>query len=121
MPKKADIPADLFLDETRKGDGGEAQQQNGKTLRQQKGKRPKSVTKVKSTKVGRPPVLEGPKEPVTLYLTEPAARRLEEARYLLRSEHGLKTTKSALTDYALRHALEDLAKVAEELGAEQGE
>lgn len=123
MPRKADIPADLFLDRSGEA-GGEvkpAKQANGKSLSQQNRARPASYTKLRRARVGRPPVLEGPKESVTLYLTEPAARRLEEARYLLRTEHGLKTTKSALADYALRHGLEDLATVAVELAREQGQ
>lgn len=121
MPRKADIPADLFLDEPEKGKGGEPAGKDRETLSRQKGKPASSVTRVGAKRVGRPPILQGPKEPVTLYLTGPAAHRLEEARYLLFAEHGLKTTKSALADYALRHALEDLTKVAEELSREQAE
>lgn len=121
MPRKADIPADLFLDRAAGEEDGQAKRDNGEPLSRQKSVGPASYTKVRSSRIGRPPVLEGPKEPVTLYLTEPAAHRLEEARYLLRTEHGLKTTKSALADYALRHGLQDLATVAAELGREQGE
>lgn len=123
MPRKADIPADLFLDRSGRTDREEApeKQENGKQLIRKKGAGPASYTRLRQVRMGRPPVLEGPKESVTLYLTEAAARRLEEARYLLRSEYGLKTTKSALADYALRHGLQDLATVAEELGREQGQ
>ncbi len=59
---------------------------------------------------------QGAKSPVTLYLTEPVVHRLEEARFLLLSEYGVKTSKSALADYALGQALADLATVAEDLG-----
>ena len=114
MRRRADIPADLFLDEPA-ADGEEGGEE--KPSKRQTDKTAKRYTTTKRGKrVGRPPVLEGPKEPVTLYLTEPAAHRLEEARYLLLTKHDLKTTKSALADYALRHGLEDLTKVAEELG-----
>ncbi|MCD6360657.1 MAG: hypothetical protein J7M38_07275 [Armatimonadetes bacterium] len=121
MARKTDIPADLFHDTEQDGDAGEEQEKNAKKAK------PRSVVKLKrpkkrgSSRVGRPPSLEGPKEPVTLYLTQPAAHRLEEARYLLLTEHGVKTTRSALADYALRHGLEDLAEVAEELGRGQEE
>jgi len=53
-----------------------------------------------------------------LYLTDPALHRLEEARYVLLTEYGVKTSKSALADLALRTGLADLAAVASELGEE---
>lgn len=118
MPRKADIPADLFFDEpaanpkrTKKPNA-----YDDETLKRQKVKPPEARPDVSVAKIGRPPMQEGPKSPVTLYLTEPVLHRLEEARYVLLSEYGVKTSKSALADYALGRALVDLAVVAEDLG-----
>lgn len=65
--------------------------------------------------MGRPPAQEGPKVAVTLYLTEPVAYLLEETRYRLLTEHDLRTSKSAIADFALRRALQDLEAAAEDL------
>ena len=110
MPRKADIPADLFFDEPapKPGGGGE----ESKTLKGQSAEVVQSEDVAEPKRIGRRPMQEGPKEPVTLYLTEPAAHRLEEARYVLLMEYGVKTSKSALADYAVRRGLEDLEAVA---------
>jgi len=117
VPRKADIPADLFFDgPARKAESGG---EETKTLERQNDMLAKSMEAPERARIGRPPVQEGPKEPVTLYLTEPAAHRLEEARYVLLTEYGVKTSKSALADYAVRSGLEDLAAVAQALGEER--
>lgn len=69
-------------------------------------------------RVGRPPAQEGPKVAVTLYLTEPVAHMLEEVRFLLLTEHGVRTSKSAIADFALRNGLNDLEAAAEDLRRE---
>lgn len=117
MPRKVDIPADFFLQPRSVGASKPASQDNGKTLSRQNEEEPRHR---EAARVGRPPTLEGPKEAVTLYLTEPTARRLEEVRYLLLTEYGVRTSKSALADFALRHSLQDLEALAAELGGEKG-
>ncbi len=129
VPRKADIPADLFLDKvpTKVGDPSQGSSQeaesapedDSKTLKGQNVKAPKSYAKLSEIKkAGRAAIEAGPKSPVTLYLTDPALHRLEEARYVLLTEYGVKTSKSALADLALRTGLADLAAVASELGEE---
>lgn len=133
MPRKADIPADLFLDKAPTKVGGASQgssqevgeapesapEDDSKTLKGENVKRPKSYTKLSDVKkANRAAIQAGPKSPVTLYLTEPALHRLEEARYVLLTEYGVKTSKSALADLALQTGLADLAAVASELGEE---
>ncbi|MFW5866673.1 MAG: hypothetical protein ACOCX2_02580 [Armatimonadota bacterium] len=66
-------------------------------------------------RVGRPPAQEGPKVAVTLYLTEPVAHLLEEVKFLLLTEYDVKTTKSAIADFALRNGLNDLQAAADDL------
>ena len=118
MPRKADIPADLFFDEpaAKPKRVPKAEPDDDKTLKRQVVKLSRAKEAEAAKPVGRPPMQEGPKSPVTLYLTEPVLHRLEEARYVLLSEHGVKTSKSALADYALGRALADLGVVAEDLG-----
>ena len=118
MPRKADIPADLFFDEpaVKPKRATKTGSDDAKALKRQNVKPPEIETVDEVKRVGRPPMQEGPKSPVTLYLTEPVLHRLEEARYVLLSEYGVKTSKSALADYALGRALADLATVAEDLG-----
>ena len=117
MPRKADIPADLFFDEpaAKPKRARKTEPDDGKPLKRQVVKLSKADETETAKPVGRPPIQEGPKSPVTLYLTEPVLHRLEEARYVLLSEHGVKTSKLALADYALGRALADLATVAEDL------
>lgn len=69
-------------------------------------------------RVGRPPAQEGPKVAVTLYLTEPVAHLLEEVKFLLLTEYDVKTTKSAIADFALRNGLDDLQAAADDLRRE---
>jgi len=66
-------------------------------------------------RVGRPPAQEGPKVAVTLYLTEPVAHLLEEVKFLLLTEYDVKTTKSAIADFAMRNGLDDLQAAADDL------
>ncbi|MFP4250417.1 MAG: hypothetical protein ACLFU7_12205 [Armatimonadota bacterium] len=68
-----------------------------------------------TSRVGRPPAQEGPKVAVTLYLTEPVAHLLEEVKFLLLTEYHVKTTKSAIADFAMRNGLEDLQAAADDL------
>lgn len=60
-----------------------------------------------------------PKVQVSVYLSREAARWLDAARLELQHDHGLRATKSALADYAIRR----LAEQKEELlqAAQAGE
>ena len=73
---------------------------------------------VDAGRIGRPPAQEGPKEAVTLYLTEPVAHMLEEVKFRLLTEYDLKTSKSAIADFAIRHGLDDLQAAADDLRRE---
>lgn len=66
-------------------------------------------------RIGRPPAQEGPKMAVTLYLTEPVAHLLEEVKFRLLTEYGVRTSKSAIADFAMRQGLSDLEAAAEDL------
>jgi len=66
-------------------------------------------------RVGRPPAQEGPKVAVTLYLTEPVAHLLEEVKFRLLTEYDVKTSKSAIADFAMRNGLDDLQAAADDL------
>ncbi len=66
-------------------------------------------------RVGRPPAQEGPKVAVTLYLTEPVAHMLEEVKFLLLTEYDVRTSKSAIADFAVRNGLRDLQAAADDL------
>ena len=72
-------------------------------------------TEASGSRVGRPPAQEGPKVAVTLYLTEPVAHLLEEVKFVLLTEYDVKTSKSAIADFALRHGLRDLQAAADDL------
>ena len=125
MARRPEIPEDVFFDaprtdrEKRAEAGTDAQPAAGSE--QPRGGRARSYRTVRrpvpeeAARVGRPPAQEGPKVAVTLYLTEPVAYLLEETRYRLLTEHDLRTSKSAIADFALRHALGDLAAAAEDL------
>jgi hypothetical protein len=93
VPRKADIPADLFFDEpaAKPKRAKKTEDADDKALKRQNAKPPKADPDVAVARIGRPPMQEGPKSPVTLYLTEPVLHRLEEARFLLLSEYGVKT------------------------------
>lgn len=69
-------------------------------------------------RVGRPPAQEGAKVAVTLYLTEPVALLLEEVKFLLLTEYNVRTSKSAIADFAIRHGLRDLQAAADDLRRE---
>jgi len=69
----------------------------------------------KPARVGRPPAQEGPKVAVTLYLTEPVALMLEEVKFLLLTEYDVRTSKSAIADFAMRNGLRDLQAAADDL------
>ena len=131
MRKRPEIPEDVFFDNSsRDEEPQEAEavadepQSPVEPVSRGKVREPRSDTKVVrkpaavETRVGRPPAQEGPKVPVTLYLTEPVAHMLEEIRFLLLTEHGVRTSKSAIADFALRHGLDDLEAVADDLRRE---
>lgn len=125
MARRPEIPEDVFFDTSE--DNGDAKGRERASKRdaaegERSGGGPRSYRRVRdeepdesSSRVGRPPAQEGPKTAVTLYLTEPVAHRLEEARFLLLTEHGVKTSKSAIADFAIRHGLDDLAAAADDL------
>lgn len=125
MARRPEIPEDVFFDaprrdrEKRPEAGTDAQPPAGDE--QPRGGRARSYRTVRRpareepARVGRPPAQEGPKVAVTLYLTEPVAYLLEETRYRLLTEHDLRTSKSAIADFALRRALQDLEAAAEDL------
>ena len=125
MARRPQIPEDVFFDQSRADRESEGEQGNGRSARARKsGDGPRSYRRLSEetaaepeerARVGRPPAQEGPKVAVTLYLTEPVALLLEEARYLLLTEHGVKTSKSAIADFGLRAGLSDLAAAAEDL------
>jgi hypothetical protein len=71
-----------------------------------------------ASRIGRPPAQEGPKDAVTLYLTEPVAHMLEEVKFRLLTEYGVKTSKSAIADFAIRNGLNDLQAAADDLRRE---
>jgi hypothetical protein len=85
-------------------------------LEEERGRRQKAGES--SSRVGRPPAQEGPKTAVTLYLTEPVAHLLEEVKFRLLTEYDVKTSKSAIADFALRHGLDDLQAAADDLRRE---
>lgn len=115
MRKRPEIPEDVFFDDT----PAEQEPDKGKPLKRQKGKTTKGQEARKQAEQTEPsappPAEEEPKSPVTLYLTRPVLHRLEEARFVLLTEHGVKTSKSAIANYALTAALEDLGAAAEAL------
>ncbi len=125
MARRPQIPEDVFFDESRADRESEDAQRNDQLARSRRvGSGPRSYRRSSEerrqepeepARVGRPPAQEGPKVAVTLYLTEPVAHLLEEARYLLLTEHGVKTSKSAIADFGLRAGLADLAAAAEDL------
>lgn len=75
----------------------------------------KDKPEAQAPRIGRPPAQEGPKVAVTLYLTEPVAHLLEEVRFRLLTEYGVRTSKSAIADFAMRRGLGDLDAAAEDL------
>ncbi|MGC9317491.1 MAG: hypothetical protein ACP5KN_05575 [Armatimonadota bacterium] len=121
MARRPEIPEDVFFDP--REDDKQSARGGQRSRRSDEG--PRSYRRVsdeteaddqqKTSRVGRPPAQEGPKVAVTLYLTEPVAHRLEEARFLLLTEHDVKTSKSAIADFAIRHGLDDLAAAADDL------
>jgi len=118
--KRPDIPEDVFFDSDQSEETDDAEPEEHTDKRQGSKRRPRSYVRLseqrkRGSRIGRPPAQEGPKVAVTLYLTEPVAHLLEEARFLLLSEHGVKTSKSAIADFALRYALEELEAAAEDL------
>ena len=79
---------------------------------------PRSEPDSEPARVGRPPAQEGPKVAVTLYLTEPVAHMLEEVKFLLLTEYDVRTSKSAIADFAMRNGLRDLQAAADDLRRE---
>jgi hypothetical protein len=111
VPKKADIPEDVFFDDTHVKEGQEASNR----AKRQKGKRARAYDRLAEAETPLPPAEEAAKLPATLYLTQPVAYRLEEVRFRLLTEHGVKTNKSAIANYALGVGLEDIEAAAEAL------
>ena len=109
MRKRPDIPEDVFFEDTPAVEAEDAD----KTLKRESAKMP-------AGRASRADIAseEQMKSPVTIYLTRPILHRLEEARFLLLTEHGVKTSKSAIANYALGTALEDLDAAAEALRKE---
>ena len=62
-----------------------------------------------------PAAAEG-KVQVTIYLSEPAALALEKMRYALMLEYGIKTTKSAIAQYAIEATAKDIEGLARGVG-----
>lgn len=126
MARRPEIPEDVFFDAPRANkekrgrtriDAG-TQVQEEQPRQRSRGQRPgpeEAPAPSPAPRVGRPPTQDGPKVAVTLYLTEPVAYLLEEVRYRLLTEHDVRTSKSAIADYALRQALDDLEAAAEAL------
>jgi len=125
VARRPEIPENVFFD-TPPADRekGERQRNDDATRGARRTGTPRSYRRVadeasadpeEAPRVGRPPAQEGPKVAVTLYLTEPVAHLLEEARYLLLTQHGVKTSKSAIADFGLRAGLSDLSAAAEDL------
>ena len=121
MARRPEIPEDVFFDPPPTDRGMARDARNGGDGREGKsGRGPRSYQRLHdedraAPRIGRPPAQEGRKVAVTLYLTEPVAYLLEEARYRLMTEHDVKTSKSAIADFALRHGLGDLAAAADDL------
>jgi len=101
-----DGPARLKLSDVRK----QRERKRAEEAKQKEQERP--------ARVGRPPAQEGPKVAVTLYLTEPVAHMLEEVKFLLLTEYDVRTSKSAIADFAMRHGLDDLRAAADDLRRE---
>ena len=121
MRRRPEVPADMFFDDPPAPEpaaAAPAKSAKPPRIRQYKSLTAKGDDVKTAPRVGRPPAQKGPKVAVTLYLTEPVAYLLEQARFTLLTEHGLRTTKSALADFALRTGLQDLAAAAEDLRPE---
>ncbi len=126
MARRPEIPEDVFFDAPRanrdkRGDAridAQTQVQDEQPRERSRGQRrvrDETPAPQTTSRIGRPPTQDGPKVAVTLYLTEPVAYLLEEVRYRLLTEHDVRTSKSAIADYALRQALGDLEAAAEAL------
>ena len=112
MRKRPEIPEDVFFDNSSAQDEEPSDEERQETEEEH---RPAERAPRDRSRVGRPPAQEGPKVAVTLYLTEPVAHSLEEVKFLLLTEHGVRTSKSAIADFALRHGLDDLEAAADDL------
>ncbi len=98
MRKRPEIPEDVFFDDA----PAQPEPDEGKPLKRQPGTTLKKQGARKEPQPSpAPPTEDEPKYPVTLYLTRSVLYRLEEARFLLLTEHGVKTSKSAIANYAL--------------------
>jgi hypothetical protein len=126
--KRPEIPEDVFFDNDSSRDDREGEEQPREDQRESSTEtedRSGTYTRVsdetsegdseEAPRVGRPPAQEGPKVAVTLYLTEPVAHMLEEVKFLLLTEYDVKTSKSAIADFGLRHGLDDLEAAADDL------
>jgi hypothetical protein len=105
-------PSEVLAERDRKR--AEAKKRRERREREQREEEQEEQT----SRVGRPPAQEGPKVAVTLYLTEPVAHLLEEVKFRLLTEYDVKTSKSAVADFAVRNgleSLEDLEAAADDL------
>jgi len=109
--KRPEIPEDVFFEDAEAAQEPEPEQQPKATQTRQ----PRSYTRREQPTPEVEPEPAVAKFPVTLYLTEPVLYRLEEARFRLLTEHGVKTSKSAIANYALSSALQDLDATADAL------
>ncbi len=64
----------------------------------------------------RPAAAEEGKVQVTIYLTDAVAMSLEQMRYQLMMEYGIKASKSAIAQYAIQTAAKDVEALAKGLG-----
>lgn len=107
--RRSQIPHDVFFTPT----GGAAAAQSA------------AVDDVKddgAEVVPAPPEAEPPrmeKLQISVYIEPATARALDEMRFSLQYEHGYKTSKSALVDYAIRNLSADMEKLV--AAAEAGE
>lgn len=142
MRKRPDIPEDVFFDTSRRRQETETVEappeepaiealtetrepaRRGRapapraTRGQTAARRPEPESQDAPARIGRPPAQEGEKVAVTLYLTVPVAQLLEEVRFRLMTEYGVKTSKSAIADFAMRAGLADLEAAADDLRRE---
>ena len=127
---KADPEAesvDDVLAKSMSGEGGgrsikvseyRAEQERKAAEEERRREREEAENEDEPARVGRPPAQEGPKVAVTLYLTEPVAHLLEEVKFRLLTEYDVKTSKSAIADFAMRSGLGDLQAAADDLRRE---
>jgi len=113
-PNEQVEPADEVLEKSM-GERGSGPRSYTRLSDARKRPEPQPEPASEPARVGRPPAQEGPKVAVTLYLTEPVARMLEEVKFVLLTEYDVRTSKSAIADFAMRNGLRDLQAAADDL------